>query len=100
EGLVDFPRSVEGAEVGLLFRQTAQGDTKVSFRSNGPVDVNVLAREFGGGGHVRASGALVADPPHKVVPQVVAATRDAVRAMRAGSRTGGGSEGTPALGGT
>jgi phosphoesterase RecJ-like protein len=82
EGLVDYPRMVEGVEVGLLFRQTPQGDTKISFRSNGPVDVNRVARAFGGGGHVRASGAMVTGPPHKVVPKVLAATLAAVRAER------------------
>lgn len=58
EGLVDYPRSIEGTEVALLFRRINSG-TKVSFRATGAVDVNVLAREFGGGGHVKASGALV-----------------------------------------
>jgi len=83
EGLVDYPRMVEGVEVGLLFRQTSQGDTKVSFRANGPVDVNRLARDFGGGGHVRASGALIKGPPHKAIPKVLAATLEAVRNLRA-----------------
>ena len=86
EGIVDYPRSVEGVEVGLLFRKTASGGTKISFRANGPVDVNALAREFGGGGHIKASGALVERPPAEVIPRVVEATRRAVRA--AGSRPG------------
>jgi phosphoesterase RecJ-like protein len=50
EGIVDYPRSISGVEVGLLFRRMAQGGTKISFRSTGAVDVNALAREFGGGG--------------------------------------------------
>lgn len=78
EGIVDYPRSVRGVEVGLLFR-AAMGGTKISFRSNGMVDVNALARRFGGGGHVKASGALVERPPDVVIPEVVEATREAVR---------------------
>jgi len=89
EGLIDYPRSIEGTEVGLLFRRTSNG-TKVSFRANGPVDVNVLARQFGGGGHVRASGALVDRPLEQVVPEVVEATRQAVRAAQRGNSAGGG----------
>lgn len=77
EGLVDYPRAVEGVEVAMLFRKTAKG-TKVSFRATGSVDVNALAREFGGGGHVKASGALIAGTPDDVVPRVVAATQAAV----------------------
>ena len=82
EGLVDYPRSIEGVDVGLLFRKTSQG-TKVSLRSNGAIDVNALARPFGGGGHVRASGALIEGEPSVVVPRVLEATRQAVRAARA-----------------
>ena len=93
EGLVDYPRAVEDVEVGLLFRQTSRGDTKVSFRANGDVDVNALAREFGGGGHVKASGALISGAPHTVVPKVVERTREAVRATRRGARRGSGTPG-------
>lgn len=78
EGLVDYPRNVEGVEVGLLFRQASDGSTKISFRSNGEVDVNALARQFGGGGHVRAAGARVDRPLEEVRPAVVRATREAV----------------------
>jgi len=79
EGIVDYPRAVEGVEVGLLFRTTVGGGTKVSFRSNGEVDVNALARQFGGGGHVRAAGALIEGPLEEVRPRVIEATRRAVR---------------------
>ena len=82
EGIVDYPRSVAGVEVGLLFRRAASGGTKISFRANGSVDVNALAREFGGGGHVKASGALVELPPDEVIPRVVEATRRAAGATR------------------
>ena len=82
EGIVDYPRSVAGVEVGLLFRKTSTGGTKISFRATGAVDVNALAREFGGGGHIKASGALVERPPAEVIPRVVDATRRAVAASR------------------
>lgn len=75
EGLVDYPRSIAGVEVGILFRRAASGATKVSFRSNGAADVNVLARQFGGGGHVRASGALVEGPLAEVRARVLEAAR-------------------------
>ena len=79
EGLVDYPRDIKGVEVGLLFRETARGATKISFRSNGDTDVNALARVFGGGGHVKASGALVEGPLAEVRPKVLEAVRNAVR---------------------
>ena len=81
---MDVPRGIEGAQVGLLFRQTTTGEVKISLRSNGPVDVNKLARRFNGGGHIKASGAMVAGPMERAVEEVVSATRDAVaRTMKA-----------------
>ena len=62
DGLIEHVRSVEGTEVALLFRETAPGETKVSFRSNGAADVNRVARQFGGGGHVKAAGATFREP--------------------------------------
>jgi phosphoesterase RecJ-like protein len=62
DGIVEYARSIEGTEVALLFREVPDGSTKISFRSNGAVDVNALAREFGGGGHVKAAGAVVGAP--------------------------------------
>ncbi len=79
EGLVDYPRDIQGVEVGLLFRETVKGFTKVSFRSNGDVDVNALARRFGGGGHVKASGALVERPIQEVRAEVLEAVREAIQ---------------------
>jgi len=46
---------------------------KVSFRSNGEADVNRLARQFDGGGHVRASGAVIQGGVDEVVQDVVQA---------------------------
>jgi phosphoesterase RecJ-like protein len=59
EDLVNFPRSVRGVEVGLLFMEQPRGGVKVSFRSRGAVDVARLAERFGGGGHRQASGAVL-----------------------------------------
>ena len=84
EGMANYPRSVQGVEVGLVFNQTDDGSTKVSFRSNGDLDVNALARAFGGGGHVRASGARVTRPLAEMREEVLKATRDALDRMGEG----------------
>lgn len=79
DGVAEYARSVEGTEVALLFRETLDGSTKVSLRSNGAVDVNAIARQFGGGGHIKASGALIGGPIETTRPRVLDATRRAVR---------------------
>lgn len=81
DGIVDHARSVAGTEVALLFRETVDGSTKVSFRSNGDVDVNAIARRFGGGGHIRASGALIRMSLATAQPEVLDAVRDDLRAL-------------------
>ncbi len=56
---VNYPRSIEGVEVALFYRQVADKRFKVGFRSRGRVDVGAIARRLGGGGHHNAAGALV-----------------------------------------
>ncbi len=59
EGVVNFAMSVEGARVAVFLRELSDGVIKVSLRSDGTVDVDLIAREFGGGGHSNAAGARV-----------------------------------------
>lgn len=75
DGLVEHPRSVAGTRLALLFRDLGHGKVKVSFRSTGNVDAQDLARQFGGGGHVKASGALVVGTLEDVESRVIAAAR-------------------------
>ncbi len=70
DGIVEHPRSIAGTRLALFFRDLGHGKVKVSFRSTGAVDVNALARQFGGGGHAKASGALVAVGLDTVVRRV------------------------------
>ena len=60
EGIIDHLRSVEGTKVAALARELFDGDgarKKVSLRStDGAIDVSVIARAGGGGGHRRAAG--------------------------------------------
>jgi bifunctional oligoribonuclease and PAP phosphatase NrnA len=56
DGIVNYALSVENVKIGMLFVELKDG-FKVSFRSKGNIDVNKLAREYGGGGHTNAAGA-------------------------------------------
>jgi len=59
EGFINYLTSVRGVEVAILFRELELGRYKVSFRSQGKVNVAKLAEELGGGGHFQASGATL-----------------------------------------
>jgi phosphoesterase RecJ-like protein len=67
--------------LAVFFRDLGHGKIKVSFRSTGKVNVNEFARLFGGGGHARASGALIAGTLEEVRHNVVAAAREFVGAI-------------------
>src|SRR5438094_634078 len=79
DGIVEYPRSIAGVRLALLFRQIANGRVKVSFRSIGDVDVAELAHRFGGGGHARAAGASLEGSIAEAQQEVLAAARRYVR---------------------
>ncbi len=72
DGIVELPRSVEGAQVGVYIRERAKGEFKVSLRSSGDVDVAKAAVAFGGGGHKKASGFLMKKPLDDVKKDIIA----------------------------
>jgi phosphoesterase RecJ-like protein len=76
DGIVEQARSIAGTRMALFFRDLGYGKVKVSFRSTGEVDVNAFARQFGGGGHAKASGALVPGSLDDVRERVIAAARE------------------------
>lgn len=78
DGIVEMARSISGTRMALFFRDLGHGKVKVSFRSTGSVDVNAFARTFGGGGHARASGALIAGSMDDVREKVLAAARQSL----------------------
>jgi phosphoesterase RecJ-like protein len=77
EGVVEYPRSIVGVDLAILFRELANGRIKVSLRSVGDVDVAHLAERFGGGGHRRAAGASLEGTLADVQGKVLAAAREA-----------------------
>src|SRR5438067_1577944 len=76
DGIVEYPRSIAGVRLALLFRNLANGNVKVSFRSVGDVDVAELAGRFGGGGYRKAAGASLEGTLADVQGRVLAAARE------------------------
>jgi phosphoesterase RecJ-like protein len=76
DGIVEHARSIAGTRMALFFRDLGYGKVKVSFRSTGAVDVNAFARQFGGGGHAKASGALIVGSLDEVRDRVIATARE------------------------
>lgn len=78
DGITEFPRSIAGVRLALMFRPLANGRIKMSFRSIGAVDVAKLAQQFGGGGHVKAAGASLEGSMAEVQERVLRTARAAL----------------------
>jgi phosphoesterase RecJ-like protein len=85
DGVVEFPRSIEGVRMALLFREIAQGRVKVSLRSVGDVDVAAFAKPYGGGGHTKAAGLSLQGSLAEVQATVLKAAREYLGTDGAGS---------------
>jgi phosphoesterase RecJ-like protein len=70
DGFVDLVRAIKGVELVVFFKETTEGDIKVSLRSNGNVDAHAIAKHFGGGGHKMASGMRVPGPMQHAIDMV------------------------------
>jgi bifunctional oligoribonuclease and PAP phosphatase NrnA len=56
EGLINLPLTVKEIQAVVFFKENGPDDWRVSMRSKGNIDINAVAKQFGGGGHKNASG--------------------------------------------
>lgn len=81
--LINNVAFVEGASVVVLFIEQADNQVKISWRSQGDIDVSQIAAQFGGGGHVPAAGAVLTGSLEDVQQRVLQATRAALQGVPA-----------------
>lgn len=67
DGIVSQLRLTKGVEVAIFLYQTDVQEYKISLRSKEYVDVNQIAGQFGGGGHVRAAGCTVSGTAYEII---------------------------------
>ncbi len=82
DDVVRAMQRVAGVRACVLFKERSNGDIKISLRSTPGIDVSVIARQWGGGGHVQAAGATLQmnleAARQAVLPQVRAALAHAI----------------------
>ncbi len=84
EGLIDHIRDIEPVIVACVFEESEPGITRISLRSKSQhVNVNTIALQFGGGGHIAAAGARIAGTPLSVQRRVLKAVKQAIDAAPA-----------------
>jgi phosphoesterase RecJ-like protein len=76
EGFVDISRTVKGIEVSVLYTQRGEDSFKLSLRSKVKVNVEKVAKKFGGGGHVHAASCWMKGDIETIKSQIIEAVRE------------------------
>ncbi len=76
DGVVNHAMSIDGVEVALFLKEQEPGQQRVSLRSRGKVDVNRIARQFDGGGHILASGCEIKGSVNEVQARLLSLVRE------------------------
>src|SRR3954470_4644211 len=84
EGLVNLPLTVKEIEAVVFFKQEKGDQYRVSLRSKGDVDIGMIAKEYGGGGHKNASGCTIAGPIEELQRTLVEKVEGAIDGRPAG----------------
>ncbi|MEN3013149.1 MAG: bifunctional oligoribonuclease/PAP phosphatase NrnA [Endomicrobiia bacterium] len=70
ENFINFIMDVSNTNIGILFKEEEKNSIKVSFRSD-VVDVEKICKNWGGGGHKSAAGAMIKGNIEKVRVEVL-----------------------------
>ncbi len=68
--IANIPIDTKGVSVGILIKERAEGEYKISVRSKERVDVCEIAKKFDGGGHYHASGCTICGEISEVIEQL------------------------------
>jgi phosphoesterase RecJ-like protein len=59
DSFVNYPRSINGVEIAIFFKEINFNEYKLSFRAKSYANVAYIAEKFGGGGHKFAAGCKI-----------------------------------------
>ena len=83
EGLIDHIRAIEPVIVACVFEEMTPDLSRISLRSKSEkVDVNEIAKQFGGGGHHAAAGARIPGRAMTTQRRVINAIKKALNRAR------------------
>ena len=72
EGIANFLNKLDDAKISLFIKETSDGKIKGSLRTtHDDVDVSILAKKLGGGGHKKAAGFTTEGTIESVVNRIV-----------------------------
>ena len=80
DGVANLPMQIIGVEIGITCKQQSDGSYRVSLRAGDTADVSAVAQQFGGGGHVKASGCTIRQgTPEEACAALMAAAEASLR---------------------
>lgn len=79
EDFVEYPRKLKGVEAAVFFREDKSDFIKISLRSKGRINVERIAKSFGGGGHAAAAGCRIKGTLQEVQNKIFQAIRKELR---------------------
>jgi len=71
EGIVNYALNIRGVQVGVLITESKPNVFKISLRAKPGFDVDAVARDFGGGGHILAAGCMIYNTKSKVIASIL-----------------------------
>ena len=84
EGLINLPLTVKEIEAVVFFKQEKGDEYRVSLRSKGEVDIGMIAKAYGGGGHKNAAGCTINGPIEELQKALVGKIEGAIDGRAAG----------------
>jgi phosphoesterase RecJ-like protein len=78
ENFISFLQAIKGVRVSMFLREEKDG-TRVSLRSDGIIDVDKLARQYGGGGHRLAAGLRLSKNVHATKREILKAILQTIK---------------------
>ncbi|UCD19656.1 MAG: bifunctional oligoribonuclease/PAP phosphatase NrnA [candidate division WOR-3 bacterium] len=70
ENFISFLQAIKGVRVSMFLREE-KDSTRISLRSDGIIDVDRLARQYGGGGHRLAAGLRIRKDIHAAKKEIL-----------------------------
>lgn len=77
-GIVSMMSNIDGCRIAILMGEEKSNTFAVSFRTDGSVDVSLVAEKFGGGGHKMAAGCKIYGSFDAVKTKLIEACRQFV----------------------
>ena len=71
DGLASIPLCVEGVDIGITVKERHTDYYKISVRTTDKLNASDFCRQFGGGGHIRASGCEIQGTLEEVVNKLL-----------------------------